>query len=111
MYRHVFDAGGCAGGGKEQATRYASLGQPSRQIIMFEDSAFHAEKLPLYGGVSPSTKPIVPPETRTVNCAFADGHVKVFRLNYKTPSWDPNHDMNWFLASPSNCDLGSGYDP
>jgi prepilin-type N-terminal cleavage/methylation domain-containing protein/prepilin-type processing-associated H-X9-DG protein len=111
MFRHVFDAGGCAGGSIEQATHYAALGQPSQQIIMFEDAAFHVEKLPLYGGVSPTTKPIVPPETRTINCAFADGHVKVFRLGYKTPAWDPNHDMNWFLASQSNCDLATGYDP
>jgi prepilin-type N-terminal cleavage/methylation domain-containing protein/prepilin-type processing-associated H-X9-DG protein len=111
MFRHVFDSGGCAGGSTQIATRSASLGQPSLQIVMFEIAAFHQEKLPLYGGVHPTTKPTVPPETRTFNAAFADGHIKVFRLNYKSPSWDPNHDMNWFLASQSNCDLGSGYDP
>ena len=70
-----------------------------------------AEKLPLFGGVHPAGKPQVPPETRTFNAAFADGHVKVFRLGYKQPSWDPNHDMNWFLQEKSNCDLGNDYDP
>ena len=48
---------------------------------------------------------------RGVNFVFADGHVKVFRLGYKQPSWDPNHDMNWFLQEKSNCDLGNDYDP
>jgi prepilin-type N-terminal cleavage/methylation domain-containing protein/prepilin-type processing-associated H-X9-DG protein len=112
MFRHVLDSGGCAGGKIQQATPTAALGHPSQQIELFEISAFHAEKLPLFGGVHPAGKPQVPPETRTFNAAFADGHVKVFRLGYKQPSWDPNHDMNWFLKeSESNCDLGAGYDP
>jgi prepilin-type processing-associated H-X9-DG protein len=53
----------------------------------------------------------VPPDTRTFNAAFADGHVKVFRLGYKQPSWNPNHDMNWFLQEKDNCDLAKGFDP
>jgi len=111
MFRHVLDSGGCAGGTIQQATRAAALGHPAQQIELFEISAFHAEKLPLFGGVHPAGKPQVPPETRTFNAAFADGHVKVFRLGYKQPSWDPNHDMNWFLQEKSNCDLGNDYDP
>jgi prepilin-type N-terminal cleavage/methylation domain-containing protein/prepilin-type processing-associated H-X9-DG protein len=111
MFRHVFDSGGCAGGTIQQATPVAALGQPSSQIVLFEVGAFHQEKLPLFGGVHPQAKPTVPPETRTFNAAFADGHVKVFRLGYKQPAWDPNHDMNWFLGSASNCDLANGYDP
>ena len=111
MFRHVMDIGGCAGGSKPLVTRDASLGHPSQQIVLFEISAFHQENLPLFGGVQPSAKPVVPPETRTFNAAFADGHVKVFRLGYKHPSWDPNHDMNWFLQEKSNCDLGNDYDP
>jgi prepilin-type N-terminal cleavage/methylation domain-containing protein/prepilin-type processing-associated H-X9-DG protein len=111
MFRHVFDSGGCAGSKRQQATPVAALGQPSQQIVVFEIAAFHQEKLPLFGGVHPASVPQVPPATRTFNAAFADGHVKVFRLGYKQPNWDPNHDMNWFLASQSNCDLANGYDP
>jgi prepilin-type N-terminal cleavage/methylation domain-containing protein/prepilin-type processing-associated H-X9-DG protein len=111
MFRHVFDSGGCAGGQIQQATRVASLGHPSQQIVMFEVGAFHQEKLPLFGGVHPTGTPKLPPNTRTVNVAYADGHVKVFRLNYKQPSWDPNHDMNWFLEEQDTCDLDKGFDP
>ena len=55
------------------------MGQPSRQIILFEVGAFHSEKLPLFGGVHPAGKPQTPPDTRTFNAAFADGHVKAVR--------------------------------
>jgi prepilin-type N-terminal cleavage/methylation domain-containing protein/prepilin-type processing-associated H-X9-DG protein len=111
MFRHVFDSGGDAGGTIQQATRAASLGHPSQMVVLFEIAAFHAEKLPLYGGVHPTTKPVVPPETRTFNAAFADGHIKVFRLGYKTPTWDANHDMNWLLVGPTGGDLANSYDP
>jgi prepilin-type processing-associated H-X9-DG protein len=111
MFRHVFDSGGCEGGGRQRATPVAALGQPSQMVVIFEISAFHSEKLPLYGGVHPVSTPKRPPDTRTFNAAFADGHVKVFRLGYKQPSWNPNHDMNWFIGSESNCDLAKGFDP
>jgi prepilin-type N-terminal cleavage/methylation domain-containing protein/prepilin-type processing-associated H-X9-DG protein len=111
MFRHVFDLGGCAGGKKQIPTPVAALGQPSQMINVFEISAFHQEKLPLFGGVHPAGTPQRPPDTRTFNAAFADGHVKVFRLGYRQPNWDPNHDMNWFLGSQSNCDLSTGFDP
>jgi prepilin-type processing-associated H-X9-DG protein len=75
----------------------AQFANPANTIVFFECSAFHAEKLPLYGGVHPAGTPTLPPPTRTFNAAFADGHVKVFKLNYQNPSWDPNHDMNWLL--------------
>ena len=39
----------------------AVVGHPSQQIVLFEDAAFHVEKLPLYGGVSPTATPKVPP--------------------------------------------------
>jgi prepilin-type N-terminal cleavage/methylation domain-containing protein/prepilin-type processing-associated H-X9-DG protein len=110
MFRHVFDSGGCAGGARQQATPVAALGQPAQQIQIFEISAFHTEKMPLYGGVHPVGTSKVPPDTRTFNAAFADGHVKVFRLGYKQPSWNPNHDMNWFLQEKDTCDLSKGFD-
>ena len=110
MYRHVFDIGGDPGK-VPHAVPAAVLGHPSQQIVLFEDAAFHVEKLPLYGGVSPTATPKVPPETRTFNAAFADGHVKVYRISYKQPAWDPNHDMNWFLAGSDGGDFANGYDP
>lgn len=110
MFRHVFD---CAGADEHNrifampsptywsGTKDAQIGKPAQQIMIFEAAAFHQEKLPLFGGVHPSPTPTRPPDGRQFNAAFADGHVKVFRLNYRQPSWNPNHDMNWFL-------IGSG---
>lgn len=118
MFRHVFDCGG----GEEhnrinampaptywQGTNDAQLGFPAQQVVIFEAAAFHQEKLPLYGGVHPSATPVRPPDGRTFNAAFADGHVKVFRLGYQQPAWNGNHDMNWLLH-PNNSDLTVGFD-
>ncbi len=119
MFRHVFD---CGGGDEHnrifaspkptywQGTNDAQIGQPASQVVVFEAGAFHQEKLPLYGGVHPSATPVRPPNGRTINAAFADGHVKVFRLGYKDPDWNANHDMNWLLKGPSSSDLTVGYD-
>jgi prepilin-type N-terminal cleavage/methylation domain-containing protein/prepilin-type processing-associated H-X9-DG protein len=94
-YRHCFDA--ALNGNVQQGLAEAAVIAPANTIMLFEAGAFHGEKLPLYGGVHPAGTPQVPPNTRTFNCAFADGHVKVFRLNYLEPGWNPNHDMNWIL--------------
>jgi len=104
-FRHAFDAalngsaGSCAIGLAE-----AQLQFPANTITLFEAGAFHGEKLPLYGGVHPAGTPQVPPNTRTFQAAYADGHVKVFRLNYKEPAWNPNHDMNWLLKGDRDID-------
>jgi len=115
-FRHIFDVGGpqrhgCTAWGTGPimgGTVDSQLGQPAQQIVFFEAAAFHAEKLPLYGGVHPSATPQVPPHQRQINVAYAEGHVKVFRLGYRQPSWNPNHDMNWMLQGPNN--LEQGYD-
>ncbi len=94
-FRHCFD--NAQGAGINVGTAESSIEFPASSIVFFEAGAFHAEKLPLYGGVHPAGTPVVPPRTRQINVAFADGHVKVFRLNHQDPAWNPNHDMNWLL--------------
>jgi prepilin-type N-terminal cleavage/methylation domain-containing protein len=113
-FRHIFDVGGperhaCSpvmGGAVD-----AQLGQPARQIVFFEASAYHYEKLPLYGGVHPASPSPGPPAPaqRQVVAGYADGHVKIFRLMKDDPAWNPNHDMNWMLRGPNN--LQEGFDP
>jgi prepilin-type N-terminal cleavage/methylation domain-containing protein len=104
-YRHCFDA--ADNGNMQQGMKDARLGKPSELIVMFEAAAFHKEKLPLYGGVHPAAVPTRPPDTRQVVCSFADGHAKVYRLNYGDPSWDTNHDMNWVLYGSGRVEDGS----
>ena len=93
-FRHVFDAAGV--GNVRTGSADAAISTPSQQIVMCEAAAFHKEKLPLYGGVHPTGTPVLPPNERQMTAAFADGHAKVFRLPYKRPSWNTNHDINWF---------------
>jgi prepilin-type N-terminal cleavage/methylation domain-containing protein len=97
-FRHAFD---CNLDGGPTSTRVGmpsvKLQFPAQTIVFFEASAFHAEKLPLYGGVHPTGNPIRPPNTRQFLATYADGHVKIFKLNYQQPGWNPNHDMNWLL--------------
>jgi prepilin-type N-terminal cleavage/methylation domain-containing protein/prepilin-type processing-associated H-X9-DG protein len=129
MYRHIFMVGGGAGAtildggtGLPQGldwpgTKEASIGKPASLIMEFEMSAFHQEKLPLFGGVHPCGPNLDPPNcpgqnpppTRTFNAAFADGHVKVFHFNYHYPSWDPNLDMNWVLYGSTDITTGSDF--
>jgi prepilin-type N-terminal cleavage/methylation domain-containing protein/prepilin-type processing-associated H-X9-DG protein len=105
-FRHNMDAalnganGSCAIGLAD-----AALQAPASSIVFFEAAAFHAEKLPLYGDVHPADppRPLNPPG-RQFNAAFADGHVKVFRLGYRQPAWNPNHDMNWHLYGDTQGD-------
>jgi prepilin-type N-terminal cleavage/methylation domain-containing protein len=125
MFRHIFDAGGAAehtrvmgdaNAGIPPAptpvhwagTSDAQVGFPSQAVVVFEAAAFHHEKLPLYGGVHPTATPILTPPGRTFTAAFYDGHVKVFRLGYKDPEWNANHDMNWMLKGVN--DLPTGFD-
>jgi len=102
-FRHVFDCSGTSDINVHKGAPEANLGQPANQIVMFETSAFHIEKLPMYGGspasgYHPSATPVRPPDLRTVVATFADGHAKVFRLGFKSPPlWNANHDLNWFL--------------
>jgi prepilin-type N-terminal cleavage/methylation domain-containing protein len=112
MFRHVFDCAADGGSNMKKGTRDSQVGNPASVTIMFEAAAFHAEKLPLYGGVHPTATPVIPPQTRQVVAAFYDGHVKVFRLGYGDPAWDLNHDMNWVLFSPvgDGADLANGSD-
>lgn len=110
MFRHVFDCGASGGANTLQTVTDAQIGKPASQIVIFEMSAFHSEKLPLYGGVHPTGTPTRPPDGRQFNALFADGHVKVFRLGYLDPAaWNVNHDMNWFLFNNPNFAIGSDY--
>jgi len=114
MYRHIFDCGGPDEHNRIMGsppppdpiqwagTPEAMIGHPASIIQVFEIATFHQEKLPLYSTT-------VPPPTRTFNATFADGHVKVFRLSYLTPSWNPNLDMNWMLYGPNNLQDGTDY--
>lgn len=111
-FRHIFDVGGpqrhIFGRPGMGGTKDSDTGRPGQQIVFYEVAAFHNEKHPLFGGVHP----VSPSQVRTlrsINAAYADGHVKVFRLNYLDPSWNPNHDMNWMLRGPN--DLIDGFDP
>ena len=104
-YRHCFDA--ADNNNVRQGLKDAKLGKPSELIVLFEAAAFHKEKLPLYGGVHPTGTPVRPPDGRQLVCAFADGHSKVYRLNYADPAWDTNHDMNWVLYGSGRVDDGS----
>jgi prepilin-type N-terminal cleavage/methylation domain-containing protein len=118
MFRHSFDRnngqGGGGGGGvcsPEGTDTHigmtdAGVGNPADIIVMFEVSAWHAEKVSIFTGVPPVP---LPPNTRTIQCAFADGHAKVFRLNYQEPSWNPNFDMNWVLYGTGNLTNGKDY--
>lgn len=123
MFRHIFDCGGAAEHNRIMdpatpapimwsGTSDAQVGYPAQAIVVFEASTFHHEKLPIYGGVHPSATPQRPPDSRTFTAAFADGHVKVFRLGYPPSafqSWNLNHDMNWMIQGPEN-DLTNGRD-
>jgi len=112
-FRHTMDVGG---GNQWQGahdneywpgTKLSSLGKPASLIVFYECAAFHREKQPLFGGVHPCGPTAadcgqVPPNTRAFIAGFADGHVKIYNLNYQDPAWDPNFDMNWVLyADPS----------
>jgi len=117
MYRHCIEIGSGGWGPAHDNEQWngckdASIGKPSEIVVMFEVAAFHSEKLPLYGGVHPSATPQVPPTTRTFNAAFADGHVKVFKLNRpaaaRPAGWNTNHDMNWVLDN-QGIEAGSDY--
>jgi prepilin-type processing-associated H-X9-DG protein len=83
-------------------TNDARVERPAEMIVFYEAAAFHSEKLPLFGGVHPAGEPQRPPDSRQFVAAFADGHVKVFRLGYRQPQWNPNHDMNWVLYGSSD---------
>lgn len=119
-FRHVFEVGGgqnwasAHDNGIWPGTLEATIGKSASLIVFYEAAAFHQEKMPLFGGVHPCGPTSedcgqVPPRLRTFNAAFADGHVKVYRLNYKDPDWNPNHDMNWVLYGAGNLENGSDY--
>lgn len=91
-------------------TNDAQIGNSADLIVIFEAAAFHKEKLPLFGGVHPTANPQRPPDGRQINAMFADGHVKVFRLGYRQPAWNGNHDMNWVLYGANGGDLTNGRD-
>jgi prepilin-type N-terminal cleavage/methylation domain-containing protein/prepilin-type processing-associated H-X9-DG protein len=107
LFRHCFDSAGAINNIRVGTTD-AQIGNPADLIVIYEAGAFHSEKLPLFGGVHPTATPVRPPDGRQFNAAFADGHVKVFRLGYLEPSWNVNHDMNWVLYG-NNIEQGRDY--
>jgi len=110
-FRHVMEIGGgqnWAGAHDNQfwpGTKDAQLGKPASLIVFYEAAAFHKEKKPLFGGVHPCGPDSVTcgqgSDPRQFVAGFADGHTKVFRLNWREPDWNPNHDMNWVLHAPN----------
>lgn len=96
MYRHCFEVGSGANWGDAmnlqlwKGLKDATVGKPASLVCIFEIAAFHQEKLPVFSDQQP-------PRTRSFNAGFADGHVKVYRLNFRDPDWNPNFDMNWVL--------------
>jgi prepilin-type N-terminal cleavage/methylation domain-containing protein/prepilin-type processing-associated H-X9-DG protein len=106
-FRHCFDSafnGSFTPNSTAIGTQDAQVLNPANTIVIYEAGAFHKEKLPLFGGVHPTGSPVVPPATRQFNAAYADGHVKVFRLGHFQPAWNPNHDMNWLLMGDRDHD-------
>lgn len=101
MYRHCFEVGSGTNWGDANnlevwhGLKDATIGYPAQVVCLFEIAAFHQEKQPVFDSTVPS-------RTRTFNAGFADGHVKVYRLNFQDPSWDPNFDMNWVLYPGPN---------
>jgi prepilin-type N-terminal cleavage/methylation domain-containing protein/prepilin-type processing-associated H-X9-DG protein len=124
-FRHIFDCGGpdehnrifaSAVPTYWQGTPDSMPGRPAEQVMLFETAAFHYEKLGLYGGgppsgYHPSGSPVRPPDSRTFNAAFADGHVKVFRIGIPMQPWNTNHDMNWMIYGPNDLLTGHDYPP
>jgi len=100
MYRHTFEMGGGSGWAPAhdnqdwRGTKDAAISKPASLVQVFEINGFHVERLPIF--TDPNNTPF-PGKARQLNAAFADGHVKVFRLNFHDPTWDPNFDMNWTL--------------
>jgi prepilin-type N-terminal cleavage/methylation domain-containing protein len=112
-FRHAFDVGGGvnhAGIFDTQiwpGTKLAQIGRASSLIVFYEAGAFHKEKLPLFGGIHPTATPVRPPDGRTFMAGFADGSVRIFRLDHLVGGWNVNHDMNWVLHGP---DIQGGTD-
>lgn len=121
-FRHVFemgsDANWAAAHDNQQwnGVKEAMIGKPASLIVFYEAAAFHKEKMPLFGGVHPCgpDSPTCGQGTnpRQFVAGFADGHTKVFRLNWREPQWNPNHDMNWVLygTNGSGSDIANGSD-
>jgi prepilin-type N-terminal cleavage/methylation domain-containing protein/prepilin-type processing-associated H-X9-DG protein len=102
MFRHVFDINGC-NSNTQQGTSDAALGFPAEQVTIAELAAWHNEKKEVWSGD-------FVPRTRTFNCVFADGHVKIYRMDALSPAWNPNFDFNWLQWGASGCDFGTGKD-
>jgi len=90
----------------------AAVGYPAETVSIAELSAWHSEKRDVWSGDFTV-------RTRTINAVFADGHVKVYRMDAQSPAWNPNFDFNWLqfpgtTAIPPGgnytCDFGLGKD-
>jgi prepilin-type N-terminal cleavage/methylation domain-containing protein/prepilin-type processing-associated H-X9-DG protein len=112
MYRHCFEMGGGVGWAPAHdnqnwlGTKDSAISKPASLVQLFEIHAFHVEQLPIF--TDPANTPS-PTKARQLNAVFADGHVKVFRLNFKDPAWNPNFDMNWVLYDGDINSNGSDY--
>lgn len=116
MYRHSFDrANGtrpdinCTQGeggitDTNIGINESAVGNPANVFMLFEAQAFHQGQLPLYTSIPPANT-----QPRQLNAAFADGHVKVYRVNYLYPAWNTNFDVNWVFYGQGNLTNGSDY--
>ena len=93
-FRHCIDA--CAINWRRPVLD-ADFAYPAQQIIFHEWKDWHGEKLGLWNTT---------PGTRYVNCAFVDGHVKVYTA---FSGRGPNNDPNWFDRG-HGWDVSKGYD-
>lgn len=118
-FRHVMEMGDNGWGSAHNdgiwvGNSEAGMGRPSSLVVFYEAASFHQEKLPLFGGVHPEgdgSAAIRANPRRTFNASFADGHVKVYRMNHADPAWDTNHDMNWVLyGTADGGGVGGGSD-
>jgi len=112
MFRHVLDCNGCSGNPQSGGLADAAGGYPAENGSIAEVFAWHSQKRDVWSGDFTV-------RTRTINAVFADGHVKVYRMDAQSPAWNPNFDFNWLqfpgtTAIPPGgnytCDFGLGKD-
>ncbi|MCA1595475.1 MAG: hypothetical protein LC772_03495 [Chloroflexi bacterium] len=105
FWKFCLDSGGS--GGVCNGVAEAQLGHPAQMTAFSEFSAFHHEKQGLFGMDNSGNwgQGTEPPNVRSVNATFCDGHAKILRLTPDKAAesqGDANFDMNWELWDTRN---------